>query len=241
MSGRTIALGVVGFLILATGFFFLGMLCLPPLLRGYMEPSPKVEQTAQTPEPAPPAPRSAESPMDTAGNPKGSLDVQVMEESQDQTTNAVNAAESGVKQDDSGLTITLEPKDQQKDDQTTTATADSGKSPEPAAPKSHAEKPKSEPQPPSDSGSAGHAASTSSSGKAHYRVQTGTFANRKNAESLAADLRDRGYKPDVRAVQGEAGTLYRVEIGEYKTRQGAQDLVDELSGKGYSPSVTTAR
>jgi cell division septation protein DedD len=241
MSGRTIALGVVGFLILATGFFFLGMLCLPPLLKGYWKPSPKPQQTVQAPAPLALAPRTTESPVDTAGKAKGSLDVQVTEEGQDQTANTDKSADSGVKQDDSGLTITLDPKDQQKDDQTTPATADSSKSSETAAPRSHSEKPKSEPQPSSDSVSSGHAASTAPSGKIHYRVQTGMFANRKNAESLASDLRDRGYKPDVKAVQGEAGTLYRVEVGEYKTRQGAQDLADELSGKGYSPSVTAAR
>jgi len=240
ISGYTIAFGVVGFLVLATGFFFLGMLCIGPMVKGYMKSTPRAPRiVVQRPTPAP-TPPAVQTPADaaaadSAGQADGSLDVQVTEEGQESST----ADQSdGVKQDADGLTVTLEPNEQHKAEQPTAAEEVPKPSEQPAS-ANRSDTPKADTA--SDGKPAVHASSPAIGGRSKYRVHVGTFASKPNADALAKDLRDHGYKPDVRAVQGEAGTLYRVEVGEYKTRQGAQDLADDLSGKGYSPSVTTAR
>ncbi len=235
-----IALGVVVCLVLAAGFFCLGSFCIAPMLKNHLNPPPKANQPVAVHQtvPSPPVEQPAEAPTDTAGKADTSLDVQVTEEGQDQTTgDQASGSDNGVKQDSSGLTVTLEPNDQQKSGQTTSSTEETAKPSETAVPKTQVEKP--EPQPVHENSSMGHS-SSSQSGRSRYRVQAGTFASKSNADALAKDLRAHGYKPEVRTVQGEAGTLYRVEVGDYRSRQGAQDMADELSGKGYSPSVTTS-
>jgi len=216
MSARTIALGTVACLALASGFFFAGLWGLGPLLRQYLNPNPRTEQAIQVPSSTP----TEQSPSEAPSAEQTQLDVQITEEGENQQTSPSDQAlssDSGVKQDESGLTVTLEPK---------------GDARKPASP-APAEKEKA--VSPRD---AGTQPQTPVSGSRAYRVQAGTFANRTNAENIAADLKQRGYKPEIKPVQREAGTLYRVEMGSFKTREGAQDLVDDLSRKGYSPTIS---
>lgn len=219
MSGATIVLGVMGCLILASGFIFIGMRYIAPMLSPYPTQAPPTEQSTEVaPKPLVPKTDNITS-RDTTGS--GALDIQIIEETAKQQS-ALNAAETGVKQDNNNITVTLDPK-QSASDAGTGATDQS------------AVKDRKEPQP------AAADAVTDSSPKMRYHVQAGTFANMVNAENLATELRNKGYKPQINSVGREAGTLYRVELGDYKTRQGAEDLAAELSSKGYNPTVTSKR
>jgi cell division protein FtsN len=81
--------------------------------------------------------------------------------------------------------------------------------------------------------------STMTSDKTLYRVQAGTFSNKSNADALAADLKNHGYKPEVKSVQVEDRTGYRVQLGEYKTHEDAQAVANDLTSDGYQPSIVT--
>lgn len=241
LSPVVIALGVIMCLVVATGLFFLGLVCVGPMIRAHFKTTPRVEQTVQSPAVAPTPEQSTEAPAaaDSKDKKPGALDVQITEDGKDQSSDTT-PTDNGVKQDANGLTVTLDPQTQQKDGQTSPPADASAAPAESPKPRSHPDRPKVDAQPVQDTTPA-ERVTPAPSGKTHYRVQTGTFANKNNADSVASDLRDHGYKPEVKVIQSEAGTLYRVELGEYKTRQGAQDLADELASKGYNPSVTTGR
>lgn len=243
ISGWMIALGVVGFLALATSFVFLGVRCWWPMLAAHLNPPHKIEQTVQSQSIPRPVERAAELPKDSAqsqGETSDSTEIQITEEGGDPSsaTNPDAGASDGVKQDGNDLTITIEPpQDQQKD---ASASNNAGNpASEAPKPKTHprSEKPKKDAKVAPSQPVTAERTSSSPTGTRGYKVQAGTFANRSNADSLVTDLKANGYKPEIKAVQSEAGTLYRVELGQYKTKEGAQDLADDLSAQGYKPAV----
>jgi len=68
-----------------------------------------------------------------------------------------------------------------------------------------------------------------------YTVQVGAFSSQKNAQSLAKEIRDKGYQTYV--IKGK--TLYKVQVGEFKDYEDAQKLSQELKKLGYPIFVTT--
>jgi cell division septation protein DedD len=212
---RMIAVGVLGFLALAGVFFLLGVFCIGPLVRSHFGPSQEVSQapTYTPPQPDTNAAESADSPED--------LDVEITEQGEDQAATDGQASDEGVHRDGNDLTLTLESEDQTR--------PGAERSQSPAREQEHAERPKP------TSGGQEHAAP--SSGSHTYRVQVGTFANRTNADNLAADLKEKGYRVEVHSVQVEDRTLYRVQLGKYKAREDAQELASDLTGSGYNPTV----
>ncbi len=68
-----------------------------------------------------------------------------------------------------------------------------------------------------------------------YRVQTGLFRNRKNADQMAAQLRAMGYMAAVETANG----LYAVKAGEADDLDDALELERELKRMGYETLVVS--
>lgn len=237
---RAIALGVLGFLVLATGFSLLGFWCLGPKIWAYLNAPKQTDQTARMPTQTPDNELRTDSSTDSSQAAQDeSFDVQITEEGDSSSTD-YTASDEGVKQDGNSLTVTLEPESRTKDghpsvEEKSTSAADTERA------KSHPATAKTETKPSAEpSGNRQQSTAASPAGRI-YRVQAGTFASRTNAESLIADLRGRGHAAQIKEVQREVGTLYRVELGTYKTREGAQDLADDLSKAGYSATISSER
>lgn len=72
-------------------------------------------------------------------------------------------------------------------------------------------------------------------GETLYRVQTGAFAVRGNADKLAAELKAKGF--DTYIVQVDE--LYKVQVGAYSVRANADAMATKLKAAGYSTFITT--
>lgn len=70
-----------------------------------------------------------------------------------------------------------------------------------------------------------------------YRVEVGRHDDKTDAEMLAKDLRNRGYKATVTVVSTSGGKKYRVQVGQYKTPEDARELAKDLSAIGYAATV----
>lgn len=68
-----------------------------------------------------------------------------------------------------------------------------------------------------------------------YRVQTGAFAKKANADALAAALKAKGF--DTYIVK--AGALYKVQVGAYSKKDNATAMAAKLKAAGYSTYITT--
>lgn len=69
-----------------------------------------------------------------------------------------------------------------------------------------------------------------------YRVQTGAFSSKANAENYQLTIHSAGYKSAyVRLVDG----LYKVQVGAFSVKANAERLLKELQNKGYSAFITT--
>lgn len=190
-------------LFLMFGFFVIG-----PWLKSSGQPH---QDAAETTTSLPPSVRHEQPATDTSKN----LDVEITEKAKDQTT---TSPDNGVKQDESGLTVKLEPSNGESAPDETTKPAE---------------------QTSRDADQSRDRSASSGSAKTTYRVQAGAFADMANAESVASKLRDDGYRAQVKQVQAGDRTLYRIQVGEYKTRDDAQRLANDLSDRGYSTSVIT--
>lgn len=67
-----------------------------------------------------------------------------------------------------------------------------------------------------------------------YRVQTGAFNEKANAEKLLKNLQSKGYKGFI--VQ--ADKLYKVQAGAFKEKSNAQKFADGLKAKGFACFIT---
>lgn len=76
------------------------------------------------------------------------------------------------------------------------------------------------------------APSTVTSSKQLYRVQVGAFSSEANAQSLAKELREKGYP-----VLVVPGSLHRVQVGAFADRANAENLKRELEGKGFTAAI----
>ena len=72
-------------------------------------------------------------------------------------------------------------------------------------------------------------------GKVLYRVQTGAFAVKANADKLAAELKGKGFDTYVVQVDG----LYKVQVGAYSVRANADAMAAKLTAAGYKNFITT--
>lgn len=70
-----------------------------------------------------------------------------------------------------------------------------------------------------------------------YRVQTGAFAVRENAERLLEELRRKGYEAFITTVDMGGQLLYRVQVGAYSIRANAERMRDKLLEEGYDAIV----
>ena len=81
------------------------------------------------------------------------------------------------------------------------------------------------------------AAPATSSDTGMWAVQLGSFADKDNAERLAADLRDKGYAAFLSQLQTDGGALQRVRVGPQKDRESAEQIAAQLAKTGLSSQV----
>lgn len=72
-------------------------------------------------------------------------------------------------------------------------------------------------------------------GKVLYRVQTGAFSVKANADKLAAELKGKGFDTYIVQVDG----LYKVQVGAYSVRANADAMAAKLTAAGYKNFITT--
>ncbi len=68
-----------------------------------------------------------------------------------------------------------------------------------------------------------------------YRVQTGAFSVKKNADALATALKGKGFDTYIVKV----GKLYKVQVGAYSKRSNATAMQTKLKAAGYDAFITT--
>lgn len=68
-----------------------------------------------------------------------------------------------------------------------------------------------------------------------YRVQVGAYAEKNNADNMAAKLKAAGY--DTYMVQGNG--LYKVQVGAYAVKSNADAMAAKLKAAGYETYITT--
>lgn len=73
------------------------------------------------------------------------------------------------------------------------------------------------------------------SDKVLYRVQTGAFKNKSNADALAAKVSAAGFETYVTIVDG----LYKVQVGAYSKKANATAQAAKLKAAGFDCFVTT--
>ncbi len=70
-----------------------------------------------------------------------------------------------------------------------------------------------------------------------WAVQLGSFANKQNAETLAADLRKQGFAAFLSQLSTASGQLHRVRIGPQKDREAADAMAARLLKAGHPGKV----
>ena len=73
-----------------------------------------------------------------------------------------------------------------------------------------------------------------------YRVQTGAFAERANADRLLSELQNRGYETFMITADIGGRILYRVQVGAYSNRSNAEAMRDRLLADGYDAIIVQA-
>ena len=73
-----------------------------------------------------------------------------------------------------------------------------------------------------------------------YRVQTGAFAVKANAQRLLDELEDKGYDAFITTVDLSGRILYRVQVGAFSIRTNAENMRDNLKAAGYDAIIVTA-
>lgn len=73
---------------------------------------------------------------------------------------------------------------------------------------------------------------SSSSGTTFYRVISGSFSIRSNADEMVKKLKSLGYTSFIEAVVIDGKTFYRVITGSYTVKANADNVVSQLKTKG---------
>jgi hypothetical protein len=71
--------------------------------------------------------------------------------------------------------------------------------------------------------------------KVLYRVQTGAFSVKSNADALAAKLKAKGF--DTYMVK--VGNLYKVQVGAFSVKSNADAMMKKLKDAGFDAFITT--
>ena len=71
--------------------------------------------------------------------------------------------------------------------------------------------------------------------KTLYRVQTGAFAKKSNADAWAAKLKAAGFATYIVQV----GNLYKVQVGAFAQKANADNMMTKLKAAGYDAFITT--
>jgi cell division septation protein DedD len=75
-------------------------------------------------------------------------------------------------------------------------------------------------------------------GKRAYYVQTGLFENEANAKAMADKLRQKGYAPSVKNIEGkDKKVMFRVTAGTYANFKKAVEVSETLSKQGVKAIV----
>ena len=69
----------------------------------------------------------------------------------------------------------------------------------------------------------------------YYRVQTGAFRNRKNADRMLYQLTDQGFPAFIL----KENDLYKVQVGAYMQLGNAVNMEQRLRDSGYSTVIVT--
>ena len=77
---------------------------------------------------------------------------------------------------------------------------------------------------------------TSSTTGSLYRVQTGAFSKKINADKLAAELKKKGF--DTYIVQADG--LFKVQVGAYSIKANADAMAAKLKAAGYDTYIITS-
>lgn len=80
-----------------------------------------------------------------------------------------------------------------------------------------------------------NAEATPETPKVLYRVQTGAFSTKSNADALAAKLKAKGF--DTYMVK--VGNLYKVQVGAYSVKSNADAMMKKLKDAGFDAFITT--
>ena len=70
-----------------------------------------------------------------------------------------------------------------------------------------------------------------------YRVQSGAFAVKANADRVMAELKGKGYDAFITMVDLGGQILYRVQVGAYSIRSNAEAMRDKLLADGYDAII----
>ncbi len=68
-----------------------------------------------------------------------------------------------------------------------------------------------------------------------YRVQTGAFKSKTNADAMLAKVKAKGF--DTYMVK--AGGLYKIQVGAFKVKANAEATLKKLQAAGFSAFITT--
>ena len=68
-----------------------------------------------------------------------------------------------------------------------------------------------------------------------YRVQTGAFKSKTNADSMLAKVKAKGF--DTYMVK--VGDLYKIQVGAFKVKANAEAMMKKLQAAGFSAFITT--
>lgn len=73
-----------------------------------------------------------------------------------------------------------------------------------------------------------------------YRVQSGAFAEKANADRLLEELKGKGYDTFITTVDLAGRILYRVQVGAFSVRSNAENMRDRLLADGYDAIIVQA-
>lgn len=68
-----------------------------------------------------------------------------------------------------------------------------------------------------------------------YRVQTGAFKSKTNADAMLAKVKAKGF--DTYMVK--AGDLYKIQVGAFKVKANAEAMMKKLQAAGFSAFITS--
>lgn len=68
-----------------------------------------------------------------------------------------------------------------------------------------------------------------------YRVQTGAFKSKTNADAMLAKVKAKGF--DTYMVK--VGDLYKIQVGAFKVKANAEAMMKKLQATGFSAFITT--